>query len=209
MSEEVSKVITVEKPIPVEFDLGHLAAFDINPLSSSKEEDLLNAARDGTQLLLNAILSCPIQSTNEGVLITLPEPTTRLPREKPVPTESAETKWAKFARLKGIKAKKRDGKMVFDEEKEDWVPKWGYKGQNKDAETAWAVELDDKKEDDRKDPRIALRAARKANGSGKNTLQKSKNADFNATSAAARGRPARPSTAVKAGGKVIKRSRRH
>lgn len=205
MAEEISKIITVDKPIPVEFDLGHLTAFDINPLTSSSEEELLAVARDGTQLLLNAILSCPIQSTNEGVLITLPEPTTRLPREKPVPAESAETKWAKFARLKGIKAKKRDGKMVFDEEKEDWVPKWGYKGQNKDAETAWAVELDDKKEDDKKDPRIALRAERKSKGIS-NSAQKGKNITFNAAKAA--GRTTRPSLAVKTGGKVIKRSRR-
>lgn len=206
MSEEISKVITVDKPIPVEFDLGHLTAFDINPLPSSSEDDLLRTARDGTQLLLNAILSCPIQSTNEGVLITLPEPTTRLPREKPVPAESAETKWAKFARLKGIKAKKRDGKMVFDEEKEDWVPKWGYKGQNKDAETAWAVELDDKKNDDKKDPRIALRAERKAKGTS-NSAQKGKNIEYNTL--AAKGRALRPSLGVKSGGKVIKRTRRH
>lgn len=205
MSEEVSKIVSVDKAIPVEFDLGHLSAFDINPLPSSGEDDLLAAARDGTQLLLNAILSCPIQSTNEGVLITLPEPTTRLPREKPVPVESAETKWAKFARLKGIQAKKRDGKMVFDEEKQDWVPKWGYKGQNKDAEQAWAVELDDKKQDDRKDPRIALRAERKAKGSA-NAVQKGRNADFSA--AGGKARALRATLAVKSGGKVIKRSRR-
>lgn len=206
MSEEVSKVITVDKPIPVEFDLGLLAAFDTNPVPSSSEEELLNTARDGSQILLNAILSCPIQKTNEGVLITLPEPVTRLPREKPVPVESAETKWAKFARLKGIKAKKRDGKMVFDEEKEDWVPKWGYKGQNKDAETAWAVELDDKKNDDNKDPRIALRAERKAKGIA-NGAQKIKNKDHRAGTL--QGRALRPSLALKSGGKVIKRSRRH
>ena len=207
MSAEISKVITVEKAIPVEFDLGLLSVFDINPIPSSKEDDLLNVARDSTQLLLNSILSCPIQSSNDGVLITLPEPITRLPREKPVPVESAETKWAKFARLKGIQAKKRDGKMVFDEEKEDWVPKWGYKGQNKDAETAWAVELDDKKEDDQKDPRIALRAERKSKGIS-NSAQKLKNKGL--SSAALRpNKPVRPSAIAKSGGKVIKRSRRH
>lgn len=204
--QEISKVVTVEKPIPLEFDLGHLTAFDINPLASSSEGHLLAAARDGTQLLLNAILSCPIQSTNEGVLITLPEPVTRLPRAKPIPSESSETKWAKFARLKGIKGKNREGKMVFDEEKQDWVPKWGYRGQNKFAEEAWAVELDDKKADDVQS-RSAIKAARLAKGSA-NGAKQTKNADRD--TATAKGRPLRSlAGGIKAGGKVIRRSRRH
>ena len=36
--------------------------------------------------------------------------------------------------------------MVYDEEKGDWVPKWGYKGKNKDGEGDWIVEVDEKKE---------------------------------------------------------------
>lgn len=36
--------------------------------------------------------------------------------------------------------------MVFDEEKGDWVPKWGYKGRNKDGEGEWIVEVDEKRE---------------------------------------------------------------
>lgn len=203
--EEISKVITVEKDIPVEFDLGNLTAFDINPIPSSSDEALQNAARDGTQLLLNAILSCPIQNTNEGVLITLPEPTTKLPRAKPIPAEAPETKWAKFARLKGIKAKKREGKMVFDEEKQDWVPKWGYKGQNKFAEEAWAVEIDDSKAEDDQ-TRSAIKKARITKGAGANRAKRLKNAE----TAVARGKALRPSLlGVKSGGKVLRRSRRH
>lgn len=37
--------------------------------------------------------------------------------------------------------------MVFDEEKAEWVPKWGYKGKNKDGEGEWIVEVDDKKDE--------------------------------------------------------------
>ena len=33
--------------------------------------------------------------------------------------------------------------MVYDEEKGDWVPKWGYKGINKAEEGQWLVEVDD------------------------------------------------------------------
>lgn len=36
--------------------------------------------------------------------------------------------------------------MVYDEEKGEWVPKWGYKGKNKDGEEDWLVEVDEKKE---------------------------------------------------------------
>jgi regulator of ribosome biosynthesis len=36
--------------------------------------------------------------------------------------------------------------MVYDEEKGEWVPKWGYKGRNKDGEGEWIVEVDEKKE---------------------------------------------------------------
>jgi regulator of ribosome biosynthesis len=78
----------------------------------------------------------------------LPAPTTALPREKPLPREKQKTKWEIFAAKKGIKAKTKEErkKMVFDEEKGDWVPKWGYKGRNKDGEGDWLVEIDEKKE---------------------------------------------------------------
>lgn len=35
--------------------------------------------------------------------------------------------------------------MVYDEATGEWVPKWGYKGKNKDGEGEWLVEIDDKK----------------------------------------------------------------
>ena len=79
--------------------------------------------------------------------MTLPPPTFPLPREKPLPKEKEETKWERFARKKGIKDKKRGaGKTEYDAEKGEWVPKWGYKGRNKDGEGEWIVEVDEKKE---------------------------------------------------------------
>ena len=35
--------------------------------------------------------------------------------------------------------------MVYNEEKGTWVPKWGYKGRNKEGEGEWIVEVDEKK----------------------------------------------------------------
>lgn len=40
--------------------------------------------------------------------------------------------------------------MVYDEEKGEWVPKWGYKGKNKDGDAQWIVEVDERKERERK-----------------------------------------------------------
>lgn len=142
--------LTVEKAIPYTFDLGHLLANDSSPLPPNPYQDLLTStARDAAQSLINQLLTtCELKSTSDGVAITLPPPSTPLPREKFVPAEKEPTKWERFAAKKGIKAKRKDerGKMVYDEEKGDWVPRWGYKGKNKDGESDWLVEVDDKKE---------------------------------------------------------------
>jgi regulator of ribosome biosynthesis len=140
--------ITVNKPTPFTFDLGNLLANDPNPVPASADEVTLTAtARDAAQALINQLLStCPIQSTSDGVHLVLPAPTTPLPREKPIPAAKEPTKWERFAAKKGIKDKPRDGKMVYNEESGEWVPKWGYKGKNKDGENDWLVEVDDKKE---------------------------------------------------------------
>ena len=64
--------------------------------------------------------------------------------------------------------KTKDGKLVYHEEKGEWVPKWGYKGNNKSLDDQWLVELDDKpkkrsRDDgvDLVDPRTLARAERK------------------------------------------------
>ncbi|MCJ1258348.1 Rhodanese- sulfurtransferase [Lignoscripta atroalba] len=128
----------------------NLLCDDANPLPSKPSETQLSStARDCAQALINQLLTtCPITShPTDGVLLTLPPTTTPLPREKPLPAEKQETKWEKFAKKKGIKDKKKgEGKMVYDEAKGEWVPKWGYKGRNKDGEGEWIVEVDEKKE---------------------------------------------------------------
>jgi regulator of ribosome biosynthesis len=71
-----------------------------------------------------------------------------------------------FAKKKGITDKPRDGKLVYDEEKQEWVPKWGYKGKNKEVENQWLVEIDDTKkteDGDEVNPRKLSRDERKRN----------------------------------------------
>lgn len=144
------------KPQPYNFDLGHMLCADSNPLpalppptdTAAREAILSNTARDCAQALINQLLTtCSItRSSDDGSLqINLPTPETHLPREKPVPKEKEKTKWERFAEKKGIKNKRRDGKLVFDEEKGDWVPKYGYKGK-KTEDGDWLVEVDDKAE---------------------------------------------------------------
>lgn len=175
--------VTVEKPIPATYDLGNLSVFDSNVLDRSdldssnakREEHLRDLTRDNVQLLINQILSLPMKTTTESAggtsnqsasmtLIKLPEPTTELPREKPLPKPKAPTKWELFAAKKGIKSTERAGKMIYDEERAEWVPKWGYKGSNKTLDKQWLVEVDDKvkgTDDELVDPRTLHRAERK------------------------------------------------
>lgn len=183
-SEKEYKPVTVDKPIPNTYDLGNLATFDPNPLDnekllskdeSIKEDHLQSVTRDNVQLLINQILSLPVKTTTEThgsstgqnstmTLIQLPEPTTILPREKPIPKAKPLTKWQQFSARKGIKPKAKDGKMVYDEDTGEWVPKWGYKGKNKLIDDQWLVEVDDKvknTEDELIDPRTLKRAERK------------------------------------------------
>lgn len=160
--------VSVTKPIPYTFDLTHLLAHDPNPLpptsnllagrTTATNTTLHALARDGAQMLLNQLLTtCPIHSTPDGLSLTLPsQALTPLPRWKPLPKPKAPTKWESFAKKKGIgkfggnlkggaQLEERRKNMVFDEEKGEWVKKWGYKGKRQQAEGEWLVELDDKK----------------------------------------------------------------
>ncbi|AMD18889.1 HBL013Cp [Eremothecium sinecaudum] len=174
--------VTVQKLIPVSYDLGNLTVFDSNVLdrndldssNSKREEHIKSTTRDNVQLLIGQILSLPIKTTTEGnatngqsssiTLIKLPEPISELPREKPLPKPKAPTKWELFAAKKNIKPKAKSGKMVFDDATGEWVPKWGYKGINKKLDDQWLVEVDDKNkgtENELVDPRSLDRAERK------------------------------------------------
>lgn len=144
--------VAVNKPTPYNFDLGLLLANDPNPLELNKsaiEESLAATARDGAQALINQLLTtCPLQSTSDGVLLTLPPPSTDLPREKPIPKAKEPTKWERFAAKRGIKPKTREQRknLVFDEDSQEWRRKWGYKGMNKKGEDDWVTEVDPVKE---------------------------------------------------------------
>lgn len=159
--------IEIEKNLPVEIDAGLLAITDLNPVdseaytydfacwatctrsllqsglfSANTEAYLAETAREGIQLLLNNLFSLPTTSSADGPLARLPKPTTLLPRAKSLPKPKPPTKWEKFAAAKGIDKRIKD-KKVWDEEKQDWVDRWGRAGKNKEKEEQWIQELPD------------------------------------------------------------------
>ncbi|KAI0312590.1 RRS1-domain-containing protein [Amylostereum chailletii] len=159
------KSITVEKDIPLEVDAGFLTVTDPNPIDKEEYEEnleqcLQSTARDGIQVLLASLFTLPTQSSPDGPLAKLPPPTTQLPRAKPLPKPKPPTKWEKFARAKGIQQTKRE-KKVWDEEKQEWVNRWGWGGKNKELETQWLTEVPANAETDF-DPSKKARDERKA-----------------------------------------------
>ncbi|XP_053569127.1 ribosome biogenesis regulatory protein homolog [Bombina bombina] len=139
------KNITVHKELELEFDLGNLLAFDPNPLNTrsyhheKRAEFLCSLARDNTQLLINQLWTLPTERVTETIVAKLPEPTTRLPREKPVPKPRPPTRWEEFAKLKGIQKKKKTN-LVWDDVHKEWRRRWGYK-RAKDDTKEWLIEV--------------------------------------------------------------------
>ena len=155
--------MSVDKENPLEIDAGLLTVTDLNPIdeeaykyvflifiyvliktndirSDDLEEHLLSLARDGAQALFAALFSLPTSSSPDGPLANLPPPKTQLPRAKALPKPKPPTKWEQFANAKGIQHKKRD-KKVWDEEKQDWVNRWGRDGKNRELEEQWITEV--------------------------------------------------------------------
>eukprot|EP01029_Cantina_marsupialis_P001700 TRINITY_DN11507_c0_g1_i1.p1 TRINITY_DN11507_c0_g1~~TRINITY_DN11507_c0_g1_i1.p1 ORF type:complete len:265 (+),score=66.71 TRINITY_DN11507_c0_g1_i1:35-796(+) len=123
-----------EKEDDLDYDLGNLCATDLHPTNTKAyvekgEKYLSEIARDCAQLLFNNIFKLPIKKTELGPQAILPKPTTKIPREKPCPKPKEPTRWEKFASERGIKKRKRE-RMVFDEDADEFRPRWGYKRAN-------------------------------------------------------------------------------
>jgi hypothetical protein len=113
-----------------------------NRLTGNVDECLKSIARDNTQLLFNRIFSQPALRTPDGVFAELPLRSTVVPREKPLPKEKPKTKWDEFAKIKGIEKRKRSSKE-WNEERGEFVPRFGKKSAKNDAMADWLVELPD------------------------------------------------------------------
>ncbi|KAG9057394.1 Rhodanese- sulfurtransferase [Serendipita sp. 407] len=155
----------VIKEIPLVVDAGLLAVFDSNDIDEESyrenpEEYLQSTARDGVQALINTLFSLPIQKSEDGPLARLPPIELALPRAKPLPKQKSLTKWEQFAKARGIQKTVRD-RRVWDEERQEWVQRWGKNGKNKELEEQWATEVPANASDDY-DPIKEARDKRKA-----------------------------------------------
>ncbi|XP_067118572.1 ribosome biogenesis regulatory protein homolog [Centruroides vittatus] len=131
LQEDNVRNISVEKAIELEFDIGNLLGSDKNSVNLQKLRNdtanyIITLARDNTQLLINKIWELPTERYEDAVVVKLPNPTTRLPREKPLPKPKPLTKWKEYAKKKGINKRKKE-KLVWDETAKKWKPRWGYK----------------------------------------------------------------------------------
>ncbi|XP_072855094.2 ribosome biogenesis regulatory protein homolog [Pogona vitticeps] len=154
---ETQRSVMVHKELDLEFDVGNLLAVDKNPAprgvaregapASQREGHLRALARDNTQLLVGQLWALPSERAEGGagpVVAQLPEPTTRLPREKPLPKPRPLTRWEQFAKLKGIRpTRKKRGTLVWDEEAKEWRRRWGYKRAGGDPSRDWLLEVPD------------------------------------------------------------------
>lgn len=139
--------IKVPNDDQLEYDLGNLLVSNNNTLDETHTRDpekidgyLHSLARDSIQALLNRVWELPSERIDSDIYATLPKPTTRLPREKPVPKPRPPTKWETYAREKGINKKKKD-KKVWDDVLKRWVPRFGYRKIAAEKEKNWVKEV--------------------------------------------------------------------
>ncbi len=129
--------MTVERDIPMQIDLGLLTVCDTLTAKNSDETRLMSRARDCCQLLVNDLFQAERKTDEDGVFCILPQVTTVLPREKPLPKPKVLTTWEKFAKNKGI-VKKKTSAVVHDDETNEFKPRFGR--HSKANEQPWLIE---------------------------------------------------------------------
>lgn len=109
----------------IELDLGSLCAFDPSAAATRDEGAAKACATALTQALFNALMELPSEVGLTGRGVTLPPPTSKLPRAKPIPQPRLPTNWEQFAQKKGIQKRKRSS-LAFDEGQQTWKRRYGY-----------------------------------------------------------------------------------
>lgn len=123
------------------YDLRHLLAVDITPVSESA--DIRKHTEENVQLLVSQIFQLPREQTDIGPIVRLDklEFVEQLPRMMPLPKPKIKSRWDKFAEERGIEKKKRS-RLVWDEASKDWVPRWGANSaKNRADKKDWLVEV--------------------------------------------------------------------
>ncbi|KAK3784297.1 hypothetical protein RRG08_037374 [Elysia crispata] len=170
------RTTNVENEELIELDEGNLLAINENKTDTKDfkkkgENILLSLTRDATQALFNSLWKIPVEQKDGAYLITLPEQKTWMPREKPVPKKKAPTKWEEYAKSKGILNKKKS-RMVWDDQSQQYKPRWGYNRANDDTKD-WVIEVPDNA--DPFEDQFEKRKTAKKERVAKNELQRLRN----------------------------------
>ncbi|KRX72486.1 Ribosome biogenesis regulatory -like protein [Trichinella sp. T6] len=136
--------LNITRAVDPSIDLGNLLVDEQEPvdqhlMKENTEMAIMNKVRESVQLMANKLWELPTQRVEDAVVVELPAPTSRLPREKPIPKKAPPTKWEEYAKMKGIQKRKRT-RMIWDEAAQDWKPRWGYNRAN-DNTKDWLIEI--------------------------------------------------------------------
>lgn len=132
-----------------QLDPGNLCITETAYVSGPKrdEEELAEEARRGVRTLFGELYALPTElkkyDSNEAAVevYQLPQPLMRIPREKAPPKEKALTPWQKFALKKGIALDRKKTNKKWDEERQEFVDKWGKRARKREREDDWLREV--------------------------------------------------------------------
>jgi len=119
----------------LEMDLGNLLVFDYQ--EQKKGFDISVHTQRCVQEMFGQVFNLPVTASDAGPLARLPEPTSKIPREKPPPQQKVATKWEEFAKSKGI-VKRKKSRMVWDDIAKEYRPRWG-KDRPLDPKQDWVL----------------------------------------------------------------------
>lgn len=156
-----------------EVDLGNLLVEDKCPLDQGEinESAMVSMAYECSHRFLELFYQLPTEMVDSISVTLLPKPLFRLPREKKIPSTRELTKWDRFAKLKGIKNRKKPRK-VWDPESKSWKPRWG-KDRIDDLKDKWVLEVPDNA--DPYEDQFEKLAKAKKERQAKNELQRLRN----------------------------------
>uniref|UniRef100_A0A0K2U6W8 Ribosome biogenesis regulatory protein n=1 Tax=Lepeophtheirus salmonis TaxID=72036 RepID=A0A0K2U6W8_LEPSM len=134
-------VLCPDRPLDQINDLGNLLGFEANEIPVNPDDDfIISRTRDNLQILINELWSLETERVEDAIVVVLPPPISKIPREKPVPKEKALTKWESYAKTKGI-VKKKKSRLVWEDAVREWVPRFGYKKAQAEVKKTWVMEL--------------------------------------------------------------------
>ena len=128
-------------------DIGSLLLEDCQNYSDKSPHEIINLTKYNYCLLLKELFDLRrtqkaaqgedgevLEYTKPIFQVELPESKVILPREKPIPKPKPLTKWEKFRLEKGLPARQKRSRMIFDPILKDWVPRYGHNSVKKTQE---------------------------------------------------------------------------